>query len=79
MLVQQSEVSPDAGFLRLPQVLRLFPVSRSSWWSGVKSGKYPRAYKIGLHTTAWRVCDIRALLDKVANQAAAASKSGEQK
>lgn len=53
---------PDTGFVRLPQVLSVYPVSRSTWWAGVKSGKYPKPVKLGENTTAWRAEDIRALI-----------------
>lgn len=55
--------SPVAGFLRLPQVLEIFPVSRSAFWSGVKAGKYPKPVKLSERCTAWKVEDIRALID----------------
>jgi len=55
---------PDTGFLRLPQVLHLFPVSRSAWWAGVKLGRYPQGVKIGPRTTAWRVEEIKALINR---------------
>ena len=54
---------PETGFVRLPAILRVFPISRSTWWAGVKTGKYPRSVKLSPRTTAWRVGDIRALLD----------------
>lgn len=61
---------PESGFLRLPQIIgdakrnipALIPVSKSSWWYGVASGKYPKSVKLGARTTAWRVEDIRALI-----------------
>jgi len=53
---------PETGFIRLPKILSLYPVSRSGWWAGVKSGKYPRPVKLGPRTTAWKVEDIRALI-----------------
>lgn len=54
---------PVDGFLRLPQVLALYPVSRASWWAGIKAGRYPAAVKLGPHTTAWRASDIKALIE----------------
>lgn len=60
---------PPSGFLRLPQVLSLFPVSKSSWYAGVKAGKYPKAIKLGQRTTAWSAESIIALIDRVANDA----------
>jgi prophage regulatory protein len=56
---------PDTGYVRLTQILEVFPVSRSSWWAGVKSGRYPASVKLGLRTTAWRVEDIRKLIAEV--------------
>ena len=57
--------TPVSGLLRLPQVLSLYPVSRSGWWAGVKSGDYPQPVKLGPHTTAWRASDIKALIESV--------------
>ena len=55
----------EVRFLRLPQVLELIPVSRSTWWAGCKSGRYPKPVKLGPRTSAWRVADIQALLEKL--------------
>lgn len=60
---------PPTKFLRLPQVLELFPVSKSTWWNGVKTGKYPKAVKLGQRTTAWSAESIHALIERVANDA----------
>lgn len=53
---------PETGFLRLPQILAVYPVSKSAWWAGVKSGRYPQSVKLGPRTTAWRAEDIHALI-----------------
>lgn len=52
----------ECSFLRLPEVLALFPVSRTHWYQGIKDGKYPAPVKLSERTAAWRVSDIRALL-----------------
>jgi prophage regulatory protein len=75
----QSNILLQTGFLRLPTILgnpkaeppipALIPVSKSSWWSGVKSGKYPKPVKLGTRTTAWKVEDIRALIDRLGGAA----------
>ena len=57
--------TPKNALLRLPQVLALIPVSRSAWWAGCKSGRYPKPVKLGPRTTAWRAADIAALLEKL--------------
>lgn len=61
-------VLPETGFVRLPTVLQVFPVSRSAWWAGVKSGRYPQGVKLGPRTTAWRSQDIRALIEKAEDE-----------
>lgn len=53
---------PDTGFLRLAQVLELIPVSKTTWWDGVKKKRFPQPVKIGPRTTVWRVEDIRAFI-----------------
>jgi prophage regulatory protein len=55
---------PDSGLLRLNQILRFIPVSRSSWWQGVKTGRFPRPLKLGVRTTAWRAADIQDLIKR---------------
>ncbi len=59
-------ILPATGFLRLKQFIPgIIPISKSGWWSGVKSGRFPAPVKLGPRTTAWRVEDIRALIEKV--------------
>ena len=55
---------PTTVFLRLPQILAVYPVSRSTWWAGVKSGRYPPSVKLGPRTTAWRAEDISKLIQE---------------
>lgn len=49
---------------RLTKVLEVIPVSRSHWWDGVKSGKYPASIKLSERITCWRRSEIMALLGK---------------
>lgn len=62
---------PTTGFLRLPQVLALYPVSKSTWWKGVAEGRYPTPVKLGERATAWRAEDIRALIEAASGKEAA--------
>ncbi len=55
---------PDSGYIRLPDVLKVFPVSKSTFWAGIKTGKYPAGVKLSERVTAWRVEDIRALIER---------------
>ncbi len=56
---------PKVGFVRLPQILSVLPFSTSTWWRGVKSGKFPSPVKLSERTTAWRVEDILELIDSI--------------
>ena len=56
---------PETGYVRLPVVLRIFPVSKSTWWAGIKARKFPAGVKLSERVTAWKVEDIRALIASV--------------
>lgn len=58
---------PETGLLRLASILAPvgpIPVGKSTWWEGVKTGRFPQPVKLGPRTTAWRAEDIRALVEK---------------
>ena len=57
---------PQTGFVRLSSILAPLgpiPVSKSTWWAGVKTGRFPKSVKLGPRVTAWRVEDIRRLIE----------------
>lgn len=57
---------PRTGFVRLSAILAPegpIPVSKSTWWQGVKDGRFPRPLKLGPRTTVWRAEEIRALFE----------------
>lgn len=57
---------PRTGLVRLSQILGPngpIPVSKSTWWQGVKDGRFPSPQKLGPRTTVWKVEDIRALYE----------------
>ncbi len=55
----------DICFLRLPEVLKIIRISKSTWWAGVRSGKYPKSVKLSTRTTAWLKSDIDALCERI--------------
>jgi len=57
-------ILPETGFVRLPQILSLIPISRSAWWAGIREGKFPQGIKLGSKTTVWRADDIRNLIER---------------
>lgn len=63
MTKQNSEYTlPEIGFVRLPVILNIFPVGKTTWWQGIKDGKYPKPVKISERAVAWRVEDIKSLI-----------------
>lgn len=55
---------PESGLLRLKQVLIFIPVSKSTFWNGVRTGRFPKPVKCG-RCTFWRAEDIRQLLEQI--------------
>jgi prophage regulatory protein len=57
---------PKIGLLRLRSIIGPngpIPVSRSTWWAGVKSGRFPAPVKLGPRVTCWRSESIQKLID----------------
>ena len=63
--MQKAIALPAVGYVRLPQILEIFPLSQSAWWEGCRSGVFPKPVKLGPRTSAWRVEDIRALMERI--------------
>ena len=59
---------PEKGFARLPQILQAIPVSKSVWWAGCKSGRFPQPVKLGPRTTAWKAEDILGLIERLGQE-----------
>lgn len=68
---------PETGFVRLPQIIgdpdetppipAVIPVSKSTWWEGVRTGRYPQPVRtLGRRITAWKAEDIRELVRSLA-------------
>lgn len=65
---------PETGYVRLSQIIgnpkagipAIIPVSKSTWWAGVRSGLYPQPVKLSVRVTAWPVAAIRALIERQA-------------
>ena len=59
---------PPTGYMRIRQILSIFPVSSSTWWDGCKEGRFPKPIKLGPRTTVWRAEDIRAFMENLNSQ-----------
>lgn len=62
----QTIPSSTDKLLRLPQVLAIYPVSKSTWWLGIAEGRYPRPVKISHNAVAWLESDIQKLINQLA-------------
>ena len=56
--------SPERLY-RLKDVLRLIPISKSSWFAGIKTGKYPAGYKLSARTVVWKESQLKAIIDNL--------------
>ena len=58
---------PNTGFVRLSGIIAPkgpLPISKSSWWEGVKAQRYPQPVKLGPRITAWRCEDVHAYIER---------------
>ncbi len=55
---------PEKGCIRLKHILQLIDISKSTWWKGVKDGRFPQPVRFGSRLTMWRAEDIRRLIEQ---------------
>jgi predicted DNA-binding transcriptional regulator AlpA len=53
LLLRVNQIAGPGGIL---------PISKSTWWAGVKAGRYPQPIKLGPRVTAWNKNEVLALL-----------------
>ena len=71
-IIGRPEKPATKGRKRRPAVQGIYPVSRSTWWAGVRSGRYPQPVKLGARCVAWRLEDILTLIEAAASHEEAA-------
>ncbi len=59
------------SFLRLPEVLAIIPVSRATWYDGIKKGRFPAPVKLGPRVSLWRRSEIELLIASLRTSTAA--------
>lgn len=65
MKYETNQIDQSDYLLRLSDIVRpngLLPISRSTFWKGVKAGTFPKPIKLGPRTTCWRHSDINKLV-----------------
>lgn len=73
----QSGNHVEPGFMRLKQILKILPIGASSFWAGVRAGKYPAPIKLGPGTTVWKREAIFEFVRAVETQAPQMYMKGE--
>ena len=63
-----SKLHPES-VIRWPDVHLIFPVSKTTWEAGVRSGKYPPAIRLGVRAVGWKLKDVLQLIDDSRNAA----------
>ncbi|MBW6486030.1 MAG: AlpA family phage regulatory protein [Syntrophobacterales bacterium] len=72
------EATSFDGFIRLSQIIGtkgnparnipaiqpIIPISKTSFLNGVKAGIFPKPVRLGERTVAWRVSDIKRLIEQ---------------
>lgn len=70
---EQAQILMSVSFLRIWQIVGsksrnippLIPIGRTSFLNGVKNGRFPQPVKLSERTTAWRVEDIKNLINSM--------------
>ncbi len=48
----------------IPAIQPIIPISKTSFLNRVKTGEYPKPVRLGKRTVAWRVADIRKVIEQ---------------
>lgn len=59
---------PNTGFVRLSIILKVLPIGKTTWWNGIKTGRFPKGVKLSSNVTAWRAEDIHTLIASYGKQ-----------
>jgi len=68
MAAFDSKFKDRQPLMRLAQIVGprgIFPVSRSTWLEGVRTGRFPAPVKLGARSVAWRTDVIAALINSL--------------
>lgn len=57
-------IPEGTSYLRLPQVQKIFPMSRSKIYGDIAKGKFPAPLKLGARTSVWSAQALRDYAEK---------------
>jgi prophage regulatory protein len=59
--------TPPITLMRIPQILKVMPVSKSKFWLMVQKGEFPKPIKIG-RSSFWTIEQVQAFIGDRAKQ-----------
>jgi predicted DNA-binding transcriptional regulator AlpA len=76
--MDNSKKIPTTGYARLsqiignkkakPPIVPIIPVSKSTWYEGVRTGRYPKPFKHGQKVSLYRWAQISELCESIEEQ-----------
>jgi len=61
MMSQSNNQIPPITLMRIPQILKVMPVSKSKFWLMVQKGEFPKPIKIG-RSSFWTIEQVQTYL-----------------
>jgi prophage regulatory protein len=67
MMSQSNNQIPPITLMRIPQILKVMPVSKSKFWLMVQKGEFPKPIKIG-RSSFWTIEQVQAFIRERSGQ-----------
>ncbi len=64
---QSNNQIPPITLMRIPQILKVMPVSKSKFWLMVQKGEFPKPIKIG-RSSFWTIEQVQAFIRERSGQ-----------
>ncbi len=64
----QQNLVPPITLMRIPQILKVMPVSKSKFWLMVQKGEFPKPIKIG-RSSFWTIEQVQSFIKERVDQA----------
>ena len=56
------------GFVRLPILVKLLGVSKTTIYKEIREGRFPKHVRLSPRVSAWRIADLKAHFEKLQNK-----------
>jgi prophage regulatory protein len=67
VMSQSTPQIPPITLMRIPQILKVMPVSKSKFWLMVQKGEFPKPIKIG-RSSFWTIEQVQAFIRERSGQ-----------